>query len=195
MDHHRAAEIEPPLDCVAVGFQELGHDLREEELLGEVLRADDDAGAPVVRQDREDRAEDEDHREDQGETPDQRAAGAAAKQAASQYFPSFSVSTSLRGTTQEATSSDFVVGQAEVAEAAGPARLAVESTGGSVENLVRLGMGDLDLAIARSDLQAHAWQATGPFDYAPPFDDLRSILALHGEPLISPLSMGLCRRC
>lgn len=41
------------------------------------------------------------------------AATASARQAASQYFPSFSVSTGLRGVTQEATSSDFVVGQAQ----------------------------------------------------------------------------------
>ncbi len=41
------------------------------------------------------------------------AAKASARQAASRYFPSFSISTALRGTTQEATSSDFVVDQAE----------------------------------------------------------------------------------
>ena len=43
----------------------------------------------------------------------ERAASAAAKQAASQYFPSFSVTTALRGTTQEATNRDWVLGEAQ----------------------------------------------------------------------------------
>ena len=43
----------------------------------------------------------------------ERAASASAKQAASQYFPSFSVSSSLRGVTQQATNRNFVVGQAQ----------------------------------------------------------------------------------
>ncbi len=41
------------------------------------------------------------------------AASASAKQAASQYFPTFSLSTSFRGTAQEATSKDFVVSSAQ----------------------------------------------------------------------------------
>jgi outer membrane protein TolC len=43
----------------------------------------------------------------------EKAASAAAKQAASQYFPSFSVNSSFRGTTQQATNRDFVIGQAQ----------------------------------------------------------------------------------
>jgi outer membrane protein TolC len=43
----------------------------------------------------------------------ERAASAAAKQAASQYFPSFTLSTSLRGFAQEATNRDFVVATAQ----------------------------------------------------------------------------------
>ena len=39
----------------------------------------------------------------------ERAASATAKQAGSQYFPSVSLSTSLRGTTQQATSREFVI--------------------------------------------------------------------------------------
>lgn len=43
----------------------------------------------------------------------ERAASASAKQAASQYFPSFSLSTALRGTAQQATSRDFVLGEVQ----------------------------------------------------------------------------------
>ncbi len=45
----------------------------------------------------------------------ERAASAAAKQAASSYFPTFSVSSRFQGTTQQATNRDFVVGQAQAA--------------------------------------------------------------------------------
>lgn len=43
-------------------------------------------------------------------TAQERAASATAKQAASSYFPSFSLQTSLQGTTQEATNRSFIVG-------------------------------------------------------------------------------------
>lgn len=43
----------------------------------------------------------------------ERAAGAAAKQAASSYFPTFSLSSRFQGVTQEATNRAFVVGQAQ----------------------------------------------------------------------------------
>jgi len=43
----------------------------------------------------------------------ERAASATAKQAASSYFPTFSLQTSLQGTTQEATNRSFVVQQEE----------------------------------------------------------------------------------
>jgi outer membrane protein len=43
----------------------------------------------------------------------ERAASASAKQAASSYFPSFSVTTNLQGVAQQATSEAFVVGQAQ----------------------------------------------------------------------------------
>ncbi|HSW31513.1 MAG TPA: TolC family protein [Longimicrobiales bacterium] len=41
----------------------------------------------------------------------ERAAGATAKQVASQYFPSFSVTGRMQGAAQEATNRDFVLGQ------------------------------------------------------------------------------------
>lgn len=47
----------------------------------------------------------------------ERAASATAKQAASSYFPSFSLSTSLRGFAQQATNRDFVLGSAKQAAA------------------------------------------------------------------------------
>jgi len=43
----------------------------------------------------------------------ERAASATAKQAASSYFPSFSVTSRFQGTTQQATNRDFVVGEAQ----------------------------------------------------------------------------------
>lgn len=41
----------------------------------------------------------------------ERAAGAAAKQAASRYFPTFSLTSRFQGTTQQATNRDWVLGQ------------------------------------------------------------------------------------
>lgn len=61
--------------------------------------------------------------------------------------------------------------------------IAVESTGGSMENLVRLQAGDLDLAIVRSDLQHDALNGTGAFTGTEPYADLRAVFALHPEPL------------
>jgi outer membrane protein len=43
----------------------------------------------------------------------ERAAGATAKQAASQYFPSFSVTGRMQGAAQEATNQSYVVGQTQ----------------------------------------------------------------------------------
>ena len=62
--------------------------------------------------------------------------------------------------------------------------LVVESTGGSLENLIRLRQGDLDFAIVRSDLHYDAVFALGPFSGAQPFAELRSVAALHAEPLV-----------
>ncbi len=61
--------------------------------------------------------------------------------------------------------------------------VAVESTGGSMENLVRLQAGDLDLAIVRSDLQHDALNGTGAFTGTEPYAGLRAVFALHPEPL------------
>ncbi|NBC34809.1 MAG: TAXI family TRAP transporter solute-binding subunit [Alphaproteobacteria bacterium] len=75
---------------------------------------------------------------------------------------------------------------ARIAEDHGGALLSpalVESTGGSMENLVRLSMGDLTFGIARSDRQHNAWHGLGEFAGMGPHDALRTVLALHSEPL------------
>lgn len=66
---------------------------------------------------------------------------------------------------------------------AGLSTVLVESTGGSMENLVRLSMGDLTFGIARSDRQHNAYHGLGEFAGMGPHEILRTVLALHPEPL------------
>ncbi len=61
-------------------------------------------------------------------------------------------------------------------------RCSVESTQGSVSNLNSLADGELDLAVAQSDSQHHAYYGTGAFSLSGSNSDLRSVLALHAEP-------------
>ncbi len=62
-------------------------------------------------------------------------------------------------------------------------RCSVESTGGSVYNLNALRQGGMDLAVAQSDWQYHAYKGTDiqPFVDQGPFTDLRSVFSLHTE--------------
>ena len=60
-------------------------------------------------------------------------------------------------------------------------RCAVESTGGSVDNLNAMRANDLDMAMAQSDWQFRAVNGTGRFSDAGPFTDLRSVFSVHGE--------------
>jgi hypothetical protein len=60
-------------------------------------------------------------------------------------------------------------------------RCAVESSGGSVENLAALRDGRMDLVIAQSDWQHRAYEGTGPFEEDGPFEDLRSVFAIHAD--------------
>lgn len=60
-------------------------------------------------------------------------------------------------------------------------RCAVESTGGSVDNLNAMRANDLDMAIVQSDWQFRAVNGTGRFSDAGPFADLRSVFSVHGE--------------
>ena len=59
----------------------------------------------------------------------------------------------------------------------------VESTGGSVYNLNVLRQGNLDMGIAQSDWQYHAYRGTSRFAEDGAFEGLRAVFSLHPEPL------------
>jgi hypothetical protein len=61
-------------------------------------------------------------------------------------------------------------------------RCSVESTGGSVYNLNAIRQGELDLAVAQSDWQYHAYNGTSQFKDDGPNKDLRAVFSLHPEP-------------
>jgi uncharacterized protein len=61
-------------------------------------------------------------------------------------------------------------------------RCSVESTGGSIYNINTIRAGELDLAIAQSDWQYHAYNGTSLFAEKGPFKSLRSVFSLHAEP-------------
>lgn len=56
-------------------------------------------------------------------------------------------------------------------------RCTVESTAGSVSNLRSLRAGDLDLALAQSNLEYHAYHGSGAFEDAGKHEDLRFIMS------------------
>lgn len=60
-------------------------------------------------------------------------------------------------------------------------RCSVESTGGSVYNLNALREGGMDLAVAQSDWQHHAYSGSTIFAAQGPFESLRSVFSLHTE--------------
>jgi TRAP transporter TAXI family solute receptor len=62
-------------------------------------------------------------------------------------------------------------------------RCAVESTQGSLANIVSLRAGWEDMAIVQSDWQYFAVKGLGPFQSTGPFEGLRALFTLHGEPL------------
>lgn len=61
-------------------------------------------------------------------------------------------------------------------------RCSVESTQGSVANLNTMGNGELDLAVAQSDSQYHAYNGSDVFRPLGANKNLRSVFALHAEP-------------
>lgn len=61
-------------------------------------------------------------------------------------------------------------------------KCSVESTGGSIYNLNAIRQGELDLGVAQSDWQYHAYNGTGKFTSQGKFDKLRSVFAMHSEP-------------
>ncbi|MFC5707500.1 TAXI family TRAP transporter solute-binding subunit [Aeromonas eucrenophila] len=59
----------------------------------------------------------------------------------------------------------------------------VQSTAGSLANLVALAKGDVQLALIQSDVLYHAAHGSGPFAGQAPNDQLRSLFRLHQESL------------
>jgi len=61
-------------------------------------------------------------------------------------------------------------------------RCSVESTGGSVYNINTIRSGELDMGVAQSDWQYHAYNGTSKFKKAGKFKDLRAVFSVHAEP-------------
>ncbi len=61
-------------------------------------------------------------------------------------------------------------------------RCSVESTGGSVYNLNAIRTGELDMGVAQSDWQYHAYNGTSKFQDAGANKDLRAVFSVHPEP-------------
>lgn len=61
-------------------------------------------------------------------------------------------------------------------------RASVESTGGSVYNLNAIAAGELDMGVAQSDWQYHAYKGTSKFADKGPNKELRAIFSVHPEP-------------
>ncbi len=61
-------------------------------------------------------------------------------------------------------------------------RCTVESTGGSVYNLNTIRAGELDMGVAQSDWQYHAWHGSKVFKDQGPNKDLRAVFSVHPEP-------------
>ena len=61
-------------------------------------------------------------------------------------------------------------------------RCSVESTGGSVYNLNAIRAGELDMGVAQSDWQYHAYNGTSKFADQGPNKDLRAVFSVHPEP-------------
>jgi TRAP transporter TAXI family solute receptor len=61
-------------------------------------------------------------------------------------------------------------------------RCSVESTGGSVYNLNAIRNGELDMGVAQSDWQYHAYHGTSKFSDQGPNKELRAIFSVHPEP-------------
>ncbi len=61
-------------------------------------------------------------------------------------------------------------------------RCTVESTGGSVYNLNTIRAGELDMGVAQSDWQYHAYNGTSKFKDQGPDKNLRAVFSVHPEP-------------
>jgi hypothetical protein len=56
------------------------------------------------------------------------------------------------------------------------------STGGSIANINAIKAGDMDMGVAQSDWQFHAYNGTSKFEADGKFDKLRAVFSVHGEP-------------
>ena len=61
-------------------------------------------------------------------------------------------------------------------------RCSVESTGGSVYNINTIKAGELEVGVAQSDWQYHAYKGTSKFEKKGAFKDLRAVFSVHAEP-------------
>jgi TRAP transporter TAXI family solute receptor len=61
-------------------------------------------------------------------------------------------------------------------------RASVESTGGSVYNLNAIASGELEMGVAQSDWQYHAYNGTSRFEEKGPNKELRAVFSVHPEP-------------
>ena len=61
-------------------------------------------------------------------------------------------------------------------------RCTVESTGGSIYNLNTIRAGELDMGVAQSDWQFHAYHGSSRFSDNGPFTELRAVFSVHPEP-------------
>ena len=61
-------------------------------------------------------------------------------------------------------------------------RCSVESTGGSIYNLNTIAAGEMDMGVAQSDWQYHAYYGTSKFEEVGPNKDLRAVFSIHPEP-------------
>ena len=61
-------------------------------------------------------------------------------------------------------------------------RCSVESTGGSVYNINTIRAGELDMGVAQSDWQYHAYHGSSKFEDAGAWPNLRAVFSVHPEP-------------
>ena len=81
----------------------------------------------------------------------------------------------------------FVVGQSicglvNRGQAQHHIRCTAPSTGGSIANINAIREGSMDMGVAQSDWQYHAYNGTSQFADQGPFEDLRSVFSVHSEP-------------
>ncbi|HRY23706.1 MAG: TAXI family TRAP transporter solute-binding subunit [Geminicoccaceae bacterium] len=81
----------------------------------------------------------------------------------------------------------FVVGQSicglvNRGQAQHGIRCTAPSTGGSIANINAIREGSMDMGVAQSDWQFHAYNGTSQFEEQGPFEDLRAVFSVHGEP-------------